>query len=263
MVLTFGMTASPTSQVTPQTRTPPTVPALVVMVKAPRPGTVKTRLAPVLSAGDAAALAACFVRDVGSLARRLVATHRTFIAYAPADERTMLETLLRVDEDGDTEATGLTWIEQQGVDLGARLRNATNRVAESGCCPVIVIGTDSPSLPVAYLEEATSALANDEADIVLGATDDGGYYLIGVRRKVEPEMFDGVEWSTERVYQQTARQAENIGLRLHALPTWYDVDTAEDLWRLNEELHTDARARQRAAATYGWLKAHAPILHSL
>ena len=150
-----------------------------------------------------------------------------------------------------------SYIAQRGADLGARL-DAVMRDAEAeGLGPLIVIGTDSPTLPSEYLKRALDALTAGEAGLVLGPTDDGGYYLVGTRRRV-PGLFDGVAWSTPAAFAQTLANRERLGLRAQILPPWYDVDTYDDLIRLSEEF-TSAPAREfLAPATRAWLLAHLP-----
>jgi len=216
-------------------------PAVVLMMKAPLAGLVKTRLVPPLSAEEAAALASCFARDAAACASR--ACTSVVIAYAPARGRATLERLL---------PGGLGWIEQRGADLGERLERVSAEVFRVGFGPVVIVGADSPTLPPSYIESAIDALSNSRADAALGPTDDGGYYLVGLRRPA-PGLFRGVDWSTPRAYAQTAGNAARLGLRLLELPPWYDVDTAADLARLRAELLSDADARLRAPATCEWL----------
>ncbi len=217
-------------------------PAVVLMMKAPLAGLVKTRLSPPLSAEEAASLAACFARDATACASRACRT--VVIAYAPASGRATLETLL---------PGGLRWVEQRGAGLGERLETVSAEVFGMGFGPVVIIGADSPTLPPSYVESAAAALSNSRADAALGPTDDGGYYLVGLRRPA-PGLFRGVDWSTPRAYAQTAGNAARLGLRLLELPPWYDVDTPEDLARLRAELLADERARLRAPAACEWLE---------
>ncbi|HEV7842219.1 MAG TPA: TIGR04282 family arsenosugar biosynthesis glycosyltransferase [Pyrinomonadaceae bacterium] len=217
---------------------------VIVMVKAPRAGAVKTRLAPPLSATEAAQLAACFVQDVVNTALSVVP--QIIVAYTPHDGRGSLAALL---------PDGLLWLEQQGADLGVRLEAAVAHAARLGFGPLIVVGADSPTLPAAFIEAARDALAARTADAALGPTDDGGYYLVGLRKPVR-HLFQNIAWSTPQAYEQTARNIATLGLRLLQLPDWYDVDTFSDLLRLRDEIYGDEEARSRAQATYRWLLAH-------
>ena len=225
-------------------------PAIIVMVKAPRAGAVKTRLVPPLSAEQAAALAACFARDVVGNMRRIASD--VVIAFAPANERLMIENILLPD---------LLYVEQRGGTLGERLANVAADVYARGSSPLIFTGTDSPTLPGEFIEDALRVLVGKAADVTLGATDDGGYYSIGLRHPY-PTLFDNVSWSTAHVYRQTVANIEQAKLRLYELPGWYDVDESSDLARLQVELDTSLDARQRAPVTYRWLARLRELEHS-
>lgn len=220
-------------------------PVVIVMVKVPRAGFVKTRLSPPMSEADAAKLAERFVQDVINNARRVVS--ELIVAYAPADGRETLQALL---------PRGLLWLEQEGEDLGERLAAAIARAFERGFGPVIVLGADSPTLPESFIEMASAALSGDEADVALGPTADGGYYLLGLRAPAR-NLFRDVRWSTPRAFQDTAANAQRAGLRLLRLLTWRDVDTFQDLLQLRDELLSTEAARRRAPNTHRWLLAHA------
>ncbi len=217
------------------------LPVVVVMVKAPRAGLVKTRLVPPLTPERAAALAACFARDAVGCAGASGA--EVVIAYTPADGRATLEALL---------PGGLGWLCQRGRDLGERLEDAAARLFAEGRGPVVFVGTDSPTLPPSYVAEGLAALRDDEADVALGPTEDGGYYLVGLRAAA-PGLFHNIAWSTPRAYADTVHAAARLGLRLCELPAWYDVDTHADLARLRAELAADPEARRRAPATTSFL----------
>jgi hypothetical protein len=218
-------------------------PAVIVMIKEPRAGLVKTRLVPPLSAQEAASLAACFAQDVVNSAKRAAAD--LIIAYTPASGRATLETFLPGD---------LLWLEQRGADLGERLEQAAAQAFDLGFGPLILLGADSPTLPHSLIATAIDALsaAGGDDDVALGATEDGGYYLVGLRRST-PGLFQDIAWSTPQAYAQTARNASRLGLRLLELPPWYDVDTFADLLRLRAEIFSDHEARRRAPATCRWL----------
>jgi rSAM/selenodomain-associated transferase 1 len=218
----------------------------VVMVKAPRAGSVKTRLAPTLKGAEAASLAECFARDTVESVRRVA--RGVIVAYAPDDGRVALEALFK-DE-------GLLWLAQRGEDLGARIESAASDAFARGFGSVVIVGTDSPTLPPTFVESAFASLSSGETDVALGPTEDGGYYLVGLRQFFGG-LFRHVEWSTPRAYRQTAENASHLGLRVLELPRWYDVDTHADLLRLRDEIFTDESARARAPSTHEWLRAHA------
>lgn len=219
-------------------------PVLIVMVKAPRAGFAKTRLAPVLSEEQAATLAVCFAQDTLQSATRIV--RDVIVAYTPDDARAMLERIL---------SGNLMWTKQRGDGLGERLEAAVTNAATRGFSPLVIIGTDSPTRPPSFIETALDALVNLRADLALGATDDGGFYLVGLRKPV-PGLFQNIAWSTSEVYQQTVSNAARRGLRVQHLSHWYDVDTPSDLLRLRDELYTNKEAQERAPSTYQWLLAH-------
>jgi rSAM/selenodomain-associated transferase 1 len=126
------------------------------------------------------------------------------------------------------------WFAQiDAADLGARIHHAIRRVQQAGCSYVLTIGTDSPSLPAAYLDQAAAAL--ETHDLVLGPATDGGYYLIGLKSAPPTELFTGIDWSTERVLHQTLQRAEQLRMSVHLLPSWYDVDDLATLKRFCNE----------------------------
>jgi len=217
------------------------------MVKAPTPGTVKTRLSPPLPPAEAAQLAAAFARDTAFGMRQIA---DVLAAYAPSDGRAALEMLL---------PAGLWWAAQRGENLGARLEAALADARAHGFGPLLVVGTDSPTVPLAFVSEALFILRSKQADVVLGPTDDGGYYLVGLRQPA-PGLFESVAWSTPLAYAHTAANAARLGLRLHVLPPWYDIDTPDDLARLRRELVADPAARVRAPATAHLLSLSEPAL---
>jgi hypothetical protein len=99
----------------------------------------------------------------------------------------------------------------------------------------VLIGTDSPTLPIEFVAMAFESLAAQE-QVVLGPSDDGGYYLIGIRGSI-PDIFGNISWSTEKVFSQTVAVLENARVPYTILPKWYDVDDVADLRRLSEELN--------------------------
>jgi uncharacterized protein len=197
-------------------------PHLLVFAKRPKAGEAKTRLCPPLSPAQAAAVAEALLRDTLPLAEHLTGWERT-LAYAPRGARREMAALappwrLRL---------------QRGSDLGARLEHAFAGRFAQGAGPVVAIGADCPHMPAGRVEEAAAAL--EQADLVLGPTDDGGFYLIGLRRAA-PGLFEGVRWSTEHALGDTLAQARRLRLRYGLLSPGYDVDEMEDLGRLRRAL---------------------------
>lgn len=199
--------------------------ALAVMAKRPQAGEVKTRLCPPLTPEEAAELAQRFLLDKLDQVRRLPGLER-FLAFSPPDA----ETFYRSQAGG-----AFSLLPQRGADLGERLSDLSERLLIAGHPAVMIIGTDSPTLPDSVLQEAHTVLAQNRADVVLGPTEDGGYYLIGLRQP-KRDLFCGIAWSTDAVLRQTVARADAVGLRTHLLPSWYDVDVASDLRRLARDV---------------------------
>lgn len=215
------------------------------MAKAPVPGQVKTRLCPPLSPEQAAELAACMAQDTVANAQRVTAD--ALIAYAPEDGSATLGPML---------LAGLLWTLQRGADLGERMQAAMEDAACLGYSPLVLIGTDSPTMPHARLTKAILLLCSRQADMAICPTEDGGFSLIGLREPV-PGLFADVAWSTPTALADTARSADRLGLRIARLPEGYDIDTPEDLERLRAELRSDREARLRAPHTCRWLEENA------
>src|SRR5262249_14291040 len=198
--------------------------AVAIMAKAPWPGTVKTRLCPPLLATEAAALYRCFLLDKIATVGGLVDT-RPVIAYTPDDARAEFDVL----------APGFALVAQDGPDLGARLHATLAGLLAAGHAGAIAVDSDTPTLPGGFLQQAVDCLSRPGPDVVLGPTEDGGYYLIGVRAP-HRELFERMPWSTSDVLEITRRRAAAAGLRALCLPSWFDVDTPDDLERLRAML---------------------------
>ena len=212
-------------------------PAVAVMAKVPGATTVKSRLHSSLTPERATELYRCFLLDRLDALAALPGI-APVIAFTPDDARSALEALA---------PPGFGLVPQRGADLGQRLANLLADLIGRGHPAAIAIDSDSPTLPMAYVLEAALNLERNAADVVLGPCDDGGYYLIGVRAP-QPALFEGIPWSTERVTPVTLEKARGLGLRVHLLPSWFDVDTEADLRRLHGELAAghDGPARTRA-----------------
>lgn len=215
--------------------------AIIIMAKVPTAGTVKTRLEPFLSPAQCASLARAFLRDAETKARSVC--DRTILAFSPADQ---IEALKNI-----THSKNLL-VKQTGENLGERMSDAFEFAFAHDSDAVVMIGTDSPTFPPEFIVEAFAALERD-ADIALGRSADGGFYLIGLGRS-HPEIYENVCWSTASVFEQTAANAERLGLRLFRLPDWYDVDTPEDFSTLQHEMLAEEKARRIAPETFRWLK---------
>jgi rSAM/selenodomain-associated transferase 1 len=196
---------------------------LLTVAKRPAPGRTKTRLTPPLSPQQAMILYEGFLRDTLDLMRRVPAVQRG-IAYLPASEEDYFRDL----------APDFELILQNGSDLGARLDHVLTHYLGCGYKQVVVMDSDSPTLPLECLTGAFEALAGG-ADVVLGPCDDGGYYLIGLKRPAS-RLLREVRMSTPNVTADTLALAHEEGLRVELLPEWYDVDDAAELARLAAEV---------------------------
>ena len=199
--------------------------ALLVMAKQPTPGRTKTRLVPPLSPHQAAAIYECFLRDTIDLVRQ-VPDVRPVVAYMPPGEQAYFAEL----------APDFEYYQQEGPDLGARLDNGLTHYLGLGYLQVVAVNSDGPTLPLAYLASAFDELGR-EADVALGPSEDGGYYLIGLKRPA-PRLLREVRMSTPHVTNDTLALAAEERLKVALLPTWYDVDDAQSLARLKAELAT-------------------------
>ena len=202
--------------------------ALGLMAKAPIAGEVKTRLVPPLTALEAAALNICFLRDMAVNIQSVsaIADAKGLVVYTPAGAESAF---------AGTLPEGFELLVQRGNSLGERLCNATDDLLKQGYGAVCLINSDSPNLPKSILIRAIERLAADGDRVVLGAAEDGGYYLIGLKH-AHRNLFNEIAWSTSDVLARTKQRAAEIDLPVELLPTWYDVDDAETLDRLCEEL---------------------------
>ena len=224
--------------------------ALAVMTKAPQAGRVKTRLIPPLTPDEAAELNKCFLRDtvaaISSTCRRRsvsdasqmqfgqagashseAATAACGVAvYTPVGAESAYTDILPAD---------FCLLAQRGDKFGERLYFAVEDLFKSGFESVCLIDSDSPTVPAENFAEAVELLGTREDRVVLGPSDDGGYYLIGVK-KPHRHLFEQIDWSTECVLKQTIQRATEIGLEVKLLPSGYDVDDDASLRRLCEEL---------------------------
>lgn len=201
--------------------------ALAVMTKAPRAGQVKTRLTPPLTPEEAAALNTCFLRDTTAAISTAVAEAgaRGIAVYAPVGAEADYAEILPAE---------FQLIPQRGEAFGERLIFAMGDLFRLGFESVCLIDSDSPTVPQGAFTEAAIILAQPEDTVVLGPSDDGGYYLVGLK-KLHRALFEDIDWSTDRVLQQTIERAQQMKLKVHLLPKWYDVDDRITLRRLCDE----------------------------
>ena len=219
--------------------------ALGIMTKAPEAGKVKTRLTPSLTSAEAAALNVCFLRDLSRSIDTATGTApaRGVAIYTPVGKEAAYNDILPAD---------FLLIPQRGEAFGERLEFAVDDLLQAGFESVCLINSDSPTVPAQSFAEAANVLAEPGDRIVLGPSDDGGYYLIGLKQP-HRRVFEEINWSTEQVHRQTLERAQQIGAPVHQLATGYDVDDQVTLRRLCEELLGKVQSKT-ALATQHFLK---------
>lgn len=210
---------------------------LVVMAKAPRPGAVKTRLAQSLSVEAVTQLYRCLLDDTIALARSLATVEVAIMC--PASD---VEELTRVAPGG------VSIVPQSGQGLAAGLTSVFAHFAASGRQPVVAFNSDSPHLPVSILESAFEALTNH--DVVVGPTQDGGYYLVGANA-AHPGLFDSDGMGTKSALEALLARVRGLQLSVAFTDAFYDIDVEGDLTRLAAELQL---APTRAPRTAAWLQ---------
>ena len=226
------------------------------MAKAPQPGRAKTRLCPPLQPAQAAELSAAFLRDITenvALASRRAPVHGC-IAYAPeGDERSFNGHL--ADGTGLVLADGSPAMPEEVQGFGRCLLHAARALFDMGFGAVCLVNSDSPTLPTTFLIDAVHALLSPGDRVVLGPAEDGGYYLLGIKRP-HAHLFADIAWSTDSVAVTTHVRAVTLGLDVVTLPTWYDVDDAASLARLVAATAESANAIQpyAAPATNAWIE---------
>jgi hypothetical protein len=226
--------------------------ALAVMTKAPHAGRVKTRLVPPLTPEEAAELNKCFLRDtvaaisnacsrcpVGD-AGETQSAHQPQALDSQATKARACGIAVYTPMGAESAYAGIlpadfSLLPQRGDKFGERLYFAVEDLFKCGFESVCLIDSDSPTVPTTNFERAVQVVAAPGDRLVLGPSDDGGYYLIGLK-KPDRRLFEQVDWSTERVLNQTIQRANDIELEVKLLPTGYDIDDEAGLRRLRDEL---------------------------
>ncbi len=224
--------------------------SLGLFAKFPQPGQVKSRLAVDTSPAWAAQVAAAFLRD--ALVRLAVVEAARYLVFSPPERESHFDDLcnpffgLRPQSQGD---------------LGQRLEQFIRGRLEAGSRRVVVVGSDSPPRPPTFVQRAFQEL--DQANVVLGPAQDGGYYLVGCRDRLPP-IFDKITWSGSGVLSETIACLGDPDWRLALLPPWYDVDTLTD-WRMRQG-HVSAMRRAgidpNLPHTEPLLRVPNPVAHS-
>ena len=209
--------------------------SLIVVAKKPEPGLTKTRLCPPFTPIEAAQFYRCLMLDTLALAGRVQEVEHC-LAYAPLEAYSYFQALI---------PKGFSLIPQHGTDLGERLANTLADRFQNGFRKVVVMNSDGPTLPLPYLNQAFRQLQH--FDVSLGMGHDGGYYLIGMKQ-MQPQLFEDISWSSDRVISQTLDACRRLQLKVHRLPQWYDVDVGDDLRQLRSDLAKNPTAAPHTAA---------------
>ena len=209
--------------------------ALIVMAKRPEPGATKKRLAPPLTPDSAAQLYECFLLDTLDLARSLPDV-KLFVAVLPVQADAYFRGI----------APDVEQVQQLGKSLGERLDHVLTHCLAAGFDHVSAIGSDVPTLPGWHITEAFDLLTNEEVDMVLGPSEDGGYHLIAWKRPY-PRLVRPVQMSTSLVLDETLDLAKSEGVHVSLLPKWYDVDEPADLERLEAEIRSGSTHARHTA----------------
>ena len=191
---------------------------LLVFVKRPRAGEVKTRLMPSLDEEAAAAVYRLLVEEMFRRTTPESNEYKRLMFFTPSEGRTEFESAWPEER----------WLDQGGGDLGERMTAAFEAVFARGTTRAVLIGSDIPQLSSFHVRQALQAL--ESHDLVLGPAQDGGYYLVGLTRP-RPELFTDIPWSTPAVLGTTLARARALGLRVAQLEELTDLDTVEDLRR--------------------------------
>ena len=211
---------------------------IIIFAKAPVKGHVKTRLATDMDEADVVNLYRYFVLDVLYKIKSTGLPHKIF--YDPPGTEALMADWLGANND---------FVLQKGKNLGERMENAFMKLFINNITRAVIIGTDSPDLPEAYILDAFSGLEKNDA--VIGPAVDGGYYLIGFNKdSIIPEVFANMPWGTDTVFEKTMAILNKRNLSVRVLPKWRDVDTIDDLRHLIQSLK---KKPALAPATYSFL----------
>lgn len=217
-------------------------PIVGVMARAPSSGG-KSRLVAALGIADGLGLRTALLRDtlaaVGSIAVEKA------VLYTPLESADEMQRMTPFDA---------LFLGQRGATLGERMRNGIADLLARGFGPVVLIGADLPTLPADYVLDALDRLARRQESVVLGPSEDGGYYLIGLTR-AHDELFAGIPWGTEDVLRLTQEAGDALHLTIELLPAWYNVDHPNDLQRVRRHPLQEGSGAQ---FTRAWLAAALP-----
>lgn len=215
--------------------------AIGLMCKIPAAGLSKTRLAATIGEDAALSLASAFLSDAISALRSAseITCSKAFCFFRPSTAADRMRSLA---------GSGIVLLPQDEADLGHSMLSALNAMRKQ--CPrgAVLFGSDVPTLPHIVLAQAVEILRNGNTDAVFGPSEDGGYYLAGIRNSRAAPLFAPMFWSTSSVMDETRKRASAAGLRIHEVERWYDIDTADSLARLQSDLRDDSKASKLGPA---------------
>lgn len=200
--------------------------AVICFTRVPQPGKTKTRLMSFLTGEECAALHSAFLKDISAVLAPYDAD--VFVAYTPEGDHRELRRIFPYAKDFSA---------QKGGELGEKMHNCLSNVLEMGYQSCVLVGADLPLLSKAHFDSAFSAL--EKADVTLGPTEDGGYYLVGLKKPCAA-IFTNQQYSCDSVFLSAVKAAENEGCTVEQALACRDVDTAEDLYALLEKLSPDS-----------------------
>ncbi len=190
---------------------------LIFYVKFPKESCVKTRLAKDIGTFHAVGLYRCFILDLAATIQKL--PQDILFCYSPKDAENMFRSWF---------GEKFYYLPQSEGDLGVRMNQSFEQAFQNGYKRAVVIGSDSPDLPKEILEQAFVEL--QKSDAVIGPSTDGGYWLIGFNSKgFCPEAFEGISWSTEKVFEETMKKLRFNRRSVTLMPEWIDIDTLASL----------------------------------
>ncbi|ELR96793.1 TIGR04282 family arsenosugar biosynthesis glycosyltransferase [Gloeocapsa sp. PCC 73106] len=190
---------------------------LIIFTRYPEPGKTKTRMIPLLGPEGAAKLHRQLTEETLKVVTQVDLDSLSVAIYFTGGNLTLMRQWLGDKWD---------YYRQSEGDLGEKLQSALQDTYREAIAKVVIIGVDCPDLTSAILLEAFEGL--NQSDVVIGRAVDGGYYLIGLSRLL-PELFDNIDWGSERVFKQTQNIAQGLNLEVSYLSTLRDVDRPEDL----------------------------------
>lgn len=198
--------------------------AIVLFAKAPLAGMAKTRLQPFITPENSARLQEALIKD-SILIMSKNNNSEKFVYFWPEEKKYIFENIIA--------NLPIQLYCQYGMNLGEKMDNSFHDLFKKGFYKIVIIGVDSPTLPTEYINKAFEEL--NRSDMVIGPSTDGGYYLIGFKKKNRP-VFTSVEWGSEKVLSQTGDLIKKHGLTFSLLPIHYDIDTIENLRFLRTHL---------------------------